>query len=229
MGMYEDDGPGFGGPGFGPGKAGWHGMRGHAQGFAFAHGPGWGGHGGERGGGHHGPRRGAGGPPWAWWGGHGRRFGRADVRAAILALLAEAPRHGYEIMQEAVERSQGAWRPSPGSVYPTLQQLEDEGLIRAEAVDGRRVYHLTDRGREHAERRREELAAVWESVAGRADEGALRMRSLVMQVVAAAMQVTHAGSAGQVEQAVNLLTDTRRRLYRLLAEDGSDGGPTDED
>src|SRR6188472_4443264 len=83
--------------------------------------------------------------------GRGRGARRGDVRSAILALLAESPMHGYQIITELGERSGGEWRPSAGSVYPTLQQLEDEGLVRSEASDGRRVMALTDAGREAAE------------------------------------------------------------------------------
>src|SRR5580658_9560567 len=80
------------------------------------------------------------GPPWR---GGGRKARRGDIRTAALLLLAEEPRNGYQIMQEVEERSEGAWRPSPGSVYPALQQLEDEGLIRSEEVDGRKLFRLT--------------------------------------------------------------------------------------
>ncbi len=86
--------------------------------------------------------RGGGGP----WRGGGRKARRGDIRTAALLLLAEEPRNGYQIMQEVQERSEGAWRPSPGSVYPALQQLEDEGLIRSEEVDGRKLFRLTDEG-----------------------------------------------------------------------------------
>src|SRR5271157_3954308 len=80
--------------------------------------------------------------------GRGRKARRGDIRTAALLLLAEEPRNGYQIMQEVEERSGGVWRPSPGSVYPALQQLEDEGLIRSEEVDGRKLFALTDAGRE---------------------------------------------------------------------------------
>src|SRR3954452_7141031 len=102
--------------------------------LAMSHGPG-GGHG----------RRGRPGPPWGLRG-RGPRARRGDVRAALLVLLAEEPRNGYQLMQEIEQRSDGAWRPSPGSVYPALQQLEDDGLVRAGQADGRRVYELTDAG-----------------------------------------------------------------------------------
>ena len=93
------------------------------------------------------------GGPWHAGPGHfgaGRRAGRGDIRAAILALLAEAPKHGYQIIREIAERSEGAWTPSPGSVYPTLQQLTDEGLVRSDETEGKRVYELTEEGRTSA-------------------------------------------------------------------------------
>src|SRR3954469_9912376 len=106
-----------------------------------------------------------------WAGGFGPGFGpggprarRGDVRAAILALLAEEPRNGYQLMQEIGERTQGVWRPSPGAVYPALAQLEDEGLVRAEEVDGGRVFTLTDTGRQHVEDNADAIGKPWEKV-----------------------------------------------------------------
>jgi Transcriptional regulator PadR-like family len=94
--------------------------------------------------------RGFGGP----WGRHGGRRPRGDVRAAILVLLDEEPRNGYGIMQEIEERSAGAWRPSPGSVYPVLQQLEDEGLVRAAQTGERKLMELTEEGKAYVDERR---------------------------------------------------------------------------
>ncbi len=151
---------------------------------------------------------------------HGPRARRGDVRAAALALLAEEPLNGYQIIQAIGERSDGVWRPSPGSVYPALQQLEDEGLIRVEAGDaGRRAYRLTDEGREYVEAHPEELRAPWDVVAGAVGESAIEMRNLVGQVVMAAHQVLSAGTEDQVRQAREVLTDARKALYRLLASD----------
>jgi DNA-binding PadR family transcriptional regulator len=153
----------------------------------------------------------------------GRRAGRGDIRAAVLALLAEEPMHGYQIMRELSERSGGSWRPSAGSVYPTLQQLEDEGLVRAEEADGRRVFHLTDAGREQAAELPSQ--APWEEAADDVDEGLVVLRELTFQVGAAVMQVASAGSPSQVEAAQGALRETRKTLYRILAEDDpSDGG-----
>jgi DNA-binding PadR family transcriptional regulator len=151
--------------------------------------------------------------------GRGPRAGRGDVRAAILALLAEQPMHGYQIMRELGERSGGVWRPSPGSIYPTLQQLEDEELVRPETGDaGRRVFTLTDAGRE-AQAAAAGGPAPWDEVGVEGDVTALELRDLVGQVVTAARQVLHAGETAQIAQAKDVLRDARRKLYRILAED----------
>jgi DNA-binding PadR family transcriptional regulator len=150
----------------------------------------------------------------------GPRARRGDVRAAALALLAEQPMNGYQIIQVIGERSGGVWRPSPGSVYPALQQLEDEGLIRTEAADsGRRAYQLTEEGRAYADAHADELQAPWDEVTGGAGGVAVEMRSLIGQVAMAAVQVVQVGSEAQVGQAKQLLTDTRKALYRILAAD----------
>jgi DNA-binding PadR family transcriptional regulator len=150
----------------------------------------------------------------------GPRAKRGDVRAAALALLAEQPMNGYQIIQEIGERSGGVWRPSPGSIYPALQQLEDEGLIRAEAGDGgRRAYQLTDEGRAYAAAHSAELTAPWDVVAGSAGGVAIEMRKLIGQVAMAAFQVVSAGTEAQAGQARQVLTDARKSLYRILAAD----------
>ncbi len=150
----------------------------------------------------------------------GPRAKRGDVRAAALALLAEEPMNGYQIIQAITERSDGMWRPSPGSVYPALQQLEDEGLIRAEAADGgRRAYQLTDEGREYVEAHPDEVQAPWDVVTGSVGDSAIEMRHLIGQVAMAASQVLSAGTESQVGQAREVLTDARKALYRLLAAD----------
>ena len=155
-------------------------------------------------------------------GGHqafGRRAGRGDIRAAILALLAEEPMHGYQIIQELAERTGGVWRPSPGSVYPTLQQLQDEELVREAPSDsGKRVYELTDAGREQATG----ASAPWSTVAGESADALVSLHDLVHQVMAATRQVAHAGSPAQLESAQEILREARRALYRLLAEDAPD-------
>src|SRR5437016_5569250 len=109
-----------------------------------------------------------GGPYW-----RGRKARRGDIRTAALLLLAEEPRNGYQIMQVLEERSGGVWRPSPGSVYPALSQLEDEGFVRVEEIDGRRAYELTDAGRAYVGERGSELAATWEQMAVDSEVGSL--------------------------------------------------------
>jgi DNA-binding PadR family transcriptional regulator len=148
-----------------------------------------------------------------------KRMGHGDVRGAILVLLSERPMHGYQIIQEIGERSEGLWNPSPGSVYPALQQLEDEGLVRVEKAEGRKVAHLTDEGDTYVREHREELGAPWETAAEDYGEDLLELRNLVGQVATATMQVAQAGDSGQISEARRLLTDVRRQLYRVLAGD----------
>jgi DNA-binding PadR family transcriptional regulator len=150
---------------------------------------------------------------------------RGDVRAAILDLLAEGreearPWNGYQIIQEISERTRGVWRPSAGSVYPALQQLEDEGLITAAAgEDRRRNYTLTDEGRAYVQAHADELKASWDAVTGSVDNAAVQMHDLVRQVAMATVQVAQAGTQAQVQQASKILADTRKALYRILAAD----------
>ena len=159
-----------------------------------------------------GPHR-MGGPGFGREGGP-RRMRRGDIRTAVLAVLAEEPGHGYEVIQAIEEKSGGAWRPSPGSVYPTLQLLEDEGLARSTEQDGKRVYQLTETGLAEAAKRVEEAGGPpWANQEG----GGLRRA--VMQMHAAARQIGAAGTPEQIEQAIAILGDARKRLYRLLAED----------
>ncbi|MDT7708756.1 MAG: hypothetical protein QOG20_4363 [Pseudonocardiales bacterium] len=150
--------------------------------------------------------------------GRGRRTARGDIRAAVLALVAEQPRHGYEIIQEIAERSAGAWRPSPGSVYPTLSQLEDEGLVTIEKTEGRRVVSLTEAGTTYVAEHRSELDAVWASVGHDADDEAAGLWEQLGQLHAAAQQVIGAGTPEQITAATEALTEARKTIYRLLAE-----------
>ncbi len=163
-----------------------------------------------------------GGPPFGPPRGRGRgRRRRGDVRAALLLLLAEEPRNGYQLMQEIEERSDGSWRPSPGSVYPILSQLEDEGLVRAAERDGARVFELTDAGREQVAEAKD-ATPPWEI---EDDDGrAVRrdMRRLVGEVAQAAMLVNHAGDDQQIEQALEALRNARRTLYRIMADSVED-------
>ena len=200
---FGPGGPGFGPSGFGPGEPGFGAGRGFGPGGRF--GAGWG----------FGPSgpglRGHGG-----WHGRGRR-GRGNVRAAILALLAEEPRHGYAIMTELAERSGGMWRPSPGSVYPVLQQLQDEGLVTSTDRDGRKVFDLTDEGRRYVEEHAEELNEPWQV----ADHGPRARFQALMQsgvaLAAAVQQVARTGDDEQVAEARAVLDQARQAMYRILA------------
>ena len=164
--------------------------------------------------------------PWGHRGrGRGRR-GRGDVRAAILALLAERPMHGYEMIQELEARTGGVWRPSPGSVYPTLQLLEDEDLITGEEGEGRRRFTLTDAGRAEAERQGQR--SPWEEVTAGVAPVAWNLRDAMGQIAQAFWSVANAGSEAQQARALEVLKDTRRQLYAILAE-GDQPEPEEED
>lgn len=148
-----------------------------------------------------------------------RAFGRGtirrgDIRPLILAALASKPMHGYEVIQALEAQSGGRWRPSAGSVYPTLQQLQDEGLVSSEEVDGRRTYTLTDAG--------QKAAAANPAPDPWSDEEPDDSRDLPrtgMQLMGAVMQVHRIGSAHARAEATRILADARRQLYRLLADD----------
>ena len=149
----------------------------------------------------------------------GTRAPRGDVRAAVLALLLEKPMHGYQIIAEISERSGGAWKPSPGSVYPTLQMLTDEGLLKAEESGGRKTYSLTDEGRFVAEADADK-PAPWKTSGAR--EGGGRTGALPkagIELAQATAQVARTGNAEQVAEAVGVLDEARRKLYAILAQD----------
>ncbi|WP_410573643.1 PadR family transcriptional regulator [Amycolatopsis sp. cmx-4-61] len=170
------------------------------------------------------------GGPGGWFGGAGpfqrvREFrggGRPParpVRPAVLALLAEEPMHGYQLMQEIRRRTHDRWRPSPGSVYPILQQLEDEGLVHTVETAGRRVAELTDAGREHVAGREAEFAALWEEP--EEEPGADRFAALwhaLGELSGAAAQVGYSGTEAQVAEVKKILADARRRVYAVLAD-----------
>jgi DNA-binding PadR family transcriptional regulator len=165
-------------------------------------------------------------PPFASWGsfpwGFFRRprAKRGDVRAAILSLLSEKSLNGYQIMQELEQRSRGSWRPSPGAVYPALQQLEDEGLVQADSSTSGRVYRLTEAGRKYVQEHAEEFTAPWEVGNQPAcDESVLSLFAELKHIASATLQVIHAGSAVQMSEAQKILNQARRSLYRLLADD----------
>lgn len=169
-------------------------------------------------GGPFGPGFGHGGP----WGGRGRggprgRARRGDVRASILALLKDRPMHGYEMIQEIAERSGGAWKPSPGSVYPTLQLLEDEGLIASESEGGKKLFSLTDAGRSTAE---EGPEAPWEEASRGVDWEALsEIRQAGFGLMEAFGQVWKTGSKEQREKALAVINEARKKLYLILADE----------
>jgi DNA-binding PadR family transcriptional regulator len=142
------------------------------------------------------------------------------VRAAALALLAEESLNGYQIIQRIGERSGGLWRPSPGSVYPALAQLEDEGLIGPQSGGGEgRAYELTEAGRTYVAEHEQEVNAPWSAFGGDAANAATDLAALVRQVHVAAFQVLSAGTPGQLDQARTVLGQARRSLYRILAQD----------
>lgn len=148
----------------------------------------------------------------------GTRMGRGDVRAAVLALLAEKPMHGYQIIHEIEERSNGTWKPSPGSVYPTLQLLADEGIIGAEESNGRKTYSLTDEGRQMADAAADQ-PAPWEAQSARDSGRATALPKAGIDLAQAAAQVGRTGTPEQVKQAVAVLDEARRKLYSILAQD----------
>jgi DNA-binding PadR family transcriptional regulator len=215
-------GPREHGFGHGPGSRGqW---SGGAKGHAFGRGP--------RGRGQWG-----GGFGWGnWWPGmppgppgppRGPKASRGDVRSAILALLKEEPRNGYQIMSEIAERSGGAWRPSPGAVYPALSQLADEGLIASEEEDGRRTFSLTDAGRQYVAEHPERARGAWESPAQQEAWEVPGLFAEAARLGGGIVQMAHAGTHEQVVAAERLLAQTRRELYRILADD--DGEPESDE
>jgi len=155
--------------------------------------------------------------------GRGRKARRGDIRTAALLLLAEEPRNGYQIMQEVQERSGGVWSPSPGSVYPALSQLEDEGLIRSQESDGRKLFELTDAGRALLAERAADRQAPWEEMSETVSDHAHELGRLMREVAFAFAQVMRTGSDGQIAGAREVLARTRKELYRLLADGDADG------
>ncbi|MBP2473628.1 DNA-binding PadR family transcriptional regulator [Crossiella equi] len=152
--------------------------------------------------------------------GFGRpKVGRGDVRAAVLLVLVDGPTHGYQLIADIAERSDGNWKPSPGSIYPVLKQLAEEGLVVSEKEGGRQMVELTDAGRAYVAENEAELAQVWDTVSGGVNTAVVELQELLGQVHQAALQVAAAGTPEQNERARQLLTETRRSLYRILAED----------
>lgn len=162
------------------------------------------------------------GPPGFGFGGpprHGRKAKRGDVRAAILAILAEGPHNGYQLIQEIAERSHGAWRPSPGAVYPALQQLSDEELVQPIGEGRKSRFELTEAGHTYVAEHAEEVEAPWEAMIPQVDEDVTELFGLAQQTASALMQVAQSGTPAQIAKAKQIMTDSRRSLYLLLAED----------
>lgn len=152
---------------------------------------------------------------------HGRkgRVRRGDVRTAILTLLGEQPHNGYQLIQAISERSGGVWKPSPGSIYPALQQLEDEGLVWADNSEGKRLFALTQAGEAYVRERPQEAAPPWEGLADETPHALQDFHALLGQVMGAAAMVAQAASPEQLEKARQLMVQTRKSLYQILAED----------
>src|SRR5258708_29612425 len=197
-------GPGGGGPGGGP-----------------APGPGGGGFGGRGGGWWPGPP-GAPGPA------RGPKAGRGDVRAEIVGLLREGPRNGYQIMSEVEERSGGAWRPSPGAVSPALSQLADEGLIEGEESGGRRTFRLTEAGRQYVEQNPEMARGAWESSAQQEAWQVPGLFAEAARLGGGSVQIAHARTPQPGKGAGQLLGQTRRVLFPILADDAADADDPDQ-
>ena len=146
----------------------------------------------------------------------GTRVGKGEVRAAVLTLLLEQPMHGYQIIREIEDRSGGTWKPSAGSVYPTLQLLADEGLITAEETNGRKIYSLTEAGHVVASA---ETSSPWESASSSAGSRHTALPKAGIELAQATAQLNRTGTPEQVQQAVDILNDARRRIYSILAQE----------
>ena len=187
---------------------------GHVPPPGFEHGPGHGfGPGGP------GFRYGAGFDPRAEFFGRGpRRRPKGDVRLAILSLLSETDGlNGYSIMKAIGEKTEGAWRPSPGSVYPTLQQLVDEELIASRGEGRKTEFTLTDAGRTFVAENGDELAGAWASVP-RPSEASTELFESIGKLMGVVGQFRHAASEEQRKAATAKIDETRRALYLILAE-----------
>lgn len=207
--------------GFGPDVMCHHPAMGGGPGGPGGPGP-WdmpGGPGGPGGGGRgRGRRHGGPMPVYGPFGPRGRgRAARGQLRAAVLLLLAEQPRHGYDLITELTDRSDGRWSPSPGAVYPVLRRLADKGLVTVEVVDGRKTFRLTDDGVAYVEEHRESWGEPWEAGAT-AETEADRIGEAIRSLVMAAGQVMEVGTPEQQQRAEELLAATRKQLFAMLAE-----------
>lgn len=164
--------------------------------------------------------------------GRGRgRAPRGDVRTAVLLLLAEEPMHGYQLMRTIAERTGGRWSPSPGAIYPTLSQLEDEGLVSVSQQGGRKLASLTDEGRAHVEENRGSWADPFPAAPTDGEENTVDLRTLTHELMGAVREVGRSASDAQVRAAAGILADAKRSLYRVLAgdvEDAAGDAPADD-
>ncbi|WP_194915982.1 PadR family transcriptional regulator [Catenulispora rubra] len=152
------------------------------------------------------------------------RAGRGDVRITVLILLDEGPANGYQLMQEIEQRTNGAWKPSSGSVYPALQQLEDEGIVQTTEGEGRKMFALTDEGKTYVRENRAKWTAPWEGIEEEEgpSEEATKIRDVIAQLAMAYMQVIQVGTETQRAEASRVLVGARQALYRILAGDPSE-------
>jgi DNA-binding PadR family transcriptional regulator len=149
---------------------------------------------------------------------------RGDVRAAILVLLNEEPRNGYQLMQEIEERSDGNWRPSSGSVYPALSQLEDEGLVTPDESEGGKHFTLTDEGKQHVKDHAEKLGEPWKDLGDTKSHPAVRdMANQIKPLMGAVSQLLQSGNEEDAKKGAEVLADARRKIYSILAESSTDG------
>lgn len=148
----------------------------------------------------------------------GTRMGRGDVRAAVLALLSEGPMHGYQIIREIEKRTDGRWKPSAGSVYPTLQMLADEGLVTSQMEGDRKTYSLTDEASDEAHAAA--ASAPWTTEDDECEtSGVGAVAKAGVNLAQAVSLVARSGSAKQHEHAVEALDEARRKIYTILAQD----------
>ncbi|MCW2745249.1 MAG: PadR family transcriptional regulator [Mycobacterium sp.] len=150
--------------------------------------------------------------------GGGRRRGRGDIRALVLGALLDGPTHGYEVIRRLEESSGGTWTPSPGSIYPTLQLLEDEGLVSVTNEGGKKIAALTEEGRVAAAESTARLRSRDDGADDPAGAGRMALREAIGSLHLAAKQVGMVGSPEQIERAAELVRAARQELYRLLAD-----------
>ncbi|MDO8731030.1 MAG: PadR family transcriptional regulator [Actinomycetota bacterium] len=153
-----------------------------------------------------------------WGPSRGRRRERGDVRAAILLLLAEQPRHGYEILTELADRSDGQWQPSPGSIYPVLKRLAQDGLVAPSNQDGKRVFTLTDAGRALVAAEGESWGEPWTNPSEADNDGASALWNEGRQLGGAVQQVSQLNDPAQIAATAEILVEARKKIYRLLAD-----------